>query len=175
AALMLRTIAGHDPNDSTSSPRPVEDYTQSLDGFDVRGLRIGAPKEYFVEGIHPSVSKAMGDLIDRLRNAGAEVIELSLPNTEYTIPTYYVIATAEASSNLARFDGARYGYRSPNARTLEEMYEMSRSEGFGPEVKRRIMLGTFVLSSGYYDAYYRKAQQVRHLIYQDMEEAFKQV
>jgi aspartyl-tRNA(Asn)/glutamyl-tRNA(Gln) amidotransferase subunit A len=174
AAAILQVIAGHDPNDSTSSAEPVANYTDGLDTADVRGLRVGVPKEYFIEGMHPSVVRSLDEMRRRFQDAGAQIVDLSLPNTEYTIPTYYVIATAEASSNLARYDGARYGYRSPNAKTLEEMYEMSRSEGFGPEVKRRIMLGTFVLSSGYYDAYYRKAQQVRHLIYRDMEEAFKQ-
>ncbi len=175
AALVMETIAGHDPNDATSSPEPVPSYIDGLDTADVRGLRIGVPEEYFIDGMHPSVITSLDDLRRRLTDAGAEISTISLPHTEYTIPCYYVIATAEASSNLARFDGARYGYRSPNARTLEEMYEMSRSEGFGPEVKRRIMLGTFVLSSGYYDAYYRKAQQVRRLIHDDMANAFGKV
>jgi aspartyl-tRNA(Asn)/glutamyl-tRNA(Gln) amidotransferase subunit A len=175
AALLTQIIAGHDENDSTSALQAVGSYTDGLDTYDVRGLRVGIPKEYFIEGIHPSVMAAMDRMRERLRDAGAEIVEISLPHTEYTIPCYYVIATAEASSNLARFDGARYGYRSPNAKTVDEMYEMSRSEGFGPEVQRRIMLGTFVLSSGYYDAYYRKAQQVRNLIYRDMENAFQQV
>jgi aspartyl-tRNA(Asn)/glutamyl-tRNA(Gln) amidotransferase subunit A len=175
AAAILQTIAGHDPFDSTSSPEPVADYLSDLDGGDVRGLRVGVPREYFIEGMHQSVVRSMEEMRRRFQEGGAELVEISLPSTDYTIPCYYVIATAEASSNLARYDGARYGYRSPNARTLDEMYEMSRSEGFGAEVKRRIMLGTFVLSSGYYDAYYRKAQQVRHLIYRDMENAFKQV
>ncbi len=175
AAAMLEAIAGVDEHDSTSSSRPVGSYTDGLADADVRGLRIGVPKEYFIEGMHPSVVRSVDDLRARLLDGGAEIVEISLPHTEYTIPCYYVIATAEASSNLARFDGARYGYRSPNATTLEEMYEMSRSEGFGPEVKRRIMLGTFVLSSGYYDAYYKKAQQVRRLIYQDFDNAFANV
>lgn len=174
-ALVLRTIAGVDPNDSTSSPHDVDDYLDGLDTSEVQGLRIGMPKEYVVDGMHASVSNALEQVRERLRQGGAEVVEISLPHTEYTIPTYYVIATAEASSNLARFDGARYGYRSPGATTLEEMYEMSRSEGFGPEVKRRIMLGTFVLSSGHYDAYYRRAQQVRRLICNDMTSAFQEV
>jgi aspartyl-tRNA(Asn)/glutamyl-tRNA(Gln) amidotransferase subunit A len=175
AALVLQTIAGVDPNDATSSSEPVGSYTDGLDTADVRGLRIGVPKEYIIEGMHTAVTDSLERMKGRLTEAGAEIVEISLPHTEYTIPCYYVIATAEASSNLARFDGARYGYRSPNATTVEEMYEMSRSEGFGPEVKRRIMLGTFVLSSGYYDAYYKKAQQVRRLIYQDMTDAFGQV
>lgn len=174
-ALVTETIAGLDPRDSTSSAEPVPSYSEGLDTADVRGLRIGVPKEYFIDGMHASVANAMADLRRRFTDAGAEVVEISLPNTEYTIPCYYVIATAEASANLARFDGARYGYRSPNATTLDEMYELSRSEGFGPEVQRRIMLGTFVLSSGYYDAYYRKAQQVRRLLYDDMAAAFTQV
>ncbi len=174
-ALVTEAISGLDANDSTSSPEPVGSYVDGLENFDVRGMKIGIPREYVVDGLHPSVEGAMGELRRRLEDAGAEVMEVSLPNTEYTIPTYYVIATAEASANLARFDGMRYGYRSPNATTLEEMYEMSRSEGFGTEVQRRIMLGTFVLSSGYYDAYYRKAQQVRRLLYDDMAAAFTQV
>ena len=175
AALILETIAGRCDNDATSSAEPVGSYTDGLDAADVRGLRIGLPREYFIDGMHPSVIATMDDVRRRLVDGGAEIVDVSLPHTEYTIPTYYVIATAEASSNLARFDGARYGYRSPDARTVQEMYEMSRSEGFGPEVKRRIMLGTFVLSSGYYEAYYHKAQQVRHLIHRDMESAFEQV
>jgi len=175
SALILETIAGRCDNDATSSPTPVARWSEELDAADVRGLRVGLPREYFIEGMHPSVIAAMDDVRRRLLDAGAEVIEVSLPHTEYTIPTYYVIATAEASSNLARFDGARYGYRSPEARTVQEMYEMSRSEGFGAEVKRRIMLGTFVLSSGYYDAYYLKAQQVRNLIHRDMDSAFEKV
>jgi aspartyl-tRNA(Asn)/glutamyl-tRNA(Gln) amidotransferase subunit A len=175
SALLLETIAGRCENDATSSSAPVGSYTDGLESADVRGLRIGLPREYFIEGMHPSVIAAMDDVRRRLTEGGAQVIEISLPHTEYTIPTYYVIATAEASSNLARFDGARYGYRSPDAKTVQEMYEMSRTEGFGAEVKRRIMLGTFVLSSGYYDAYYLKAQQVRNLIHRDMEQAFAQV
>ncbi|MEP7220639.1 MAG: amidase family protein, partial [Bacteroidota bacterium] len=151
AALILETISGIDANDATSSSHPVVRYTDALAGADVRGMRIGVPKEYLIDGMHPAVIRSLDELRARLRDGGAEIVDISLPHTEYTIPTYYVIATAEASANLARFDGARYGYRSPNATTLEEMYEMSRSEGFGAEVKRRIMLGTFVLSSGYYD------------------------
>ncbi len=175
AALQLQVIAGRDENDATSSAQEVGSYTDGLDTSDVRGLKIGIPKEYVLEGIDPCVEKITEDVKRRLTEAGAELVEISLPLTEYTIPTYYVIATAEASSNLARFDGARYGYRSPNATTVEEMYEMSRSEGFGPEVQRRIMLGTFVLSSGYYDAHYLKAQKVRKLLHRDFTDAFKQV
>lgn len=175
AALITEVIAGHDNNDTTSSSEPVGNYTDGLDEADVRGMKIGLPSEYFIDGMDEAVVHGMQALQQRLEDAGAEIVKISLPHTKYTIPCYYVIATAEASSNLARFDGARYGYRSPNAETLEEMYELSRTEGFGAEVKRRIMLGTFVLSSGFYDAYYRKAQQVRRLLHRDMVEAFKQV
>ena len=175
AALILETIAGADEKDATSSSAAVEGYGGAIEADAMRGMRIGIPAEYTVEGMHPAVTRALDETRSRLSDAGAEIVEISLPHTEYTIPCYYVIATAEASSNLARFDGARYGYRSPNATTLEEMYEMSRSEGFGAEVKRRIMLGTFVLSSGYYDAYYRKAQQVRRLIHDDFARVFDRV
>lgn len=174
-ALLLQTVAGHDPHDFTSGTEPVPDYTAGLNEADLKGMTIGVPKEYVVDGMDESVVAAMKDLQDRMRDAGATIREISLPHTEYVIPTYYVIATAEASSNLARYDGARYGYRSPNATTVEEMYEMSRTEGFGEEVKRRIMLGTFVLSSGYHDAYYKKAQQVRSLICRDFDNAFADV
>lgn len=174
-ALLLQTIAGYDPNDATSSSQDVPDYTAGLDDADVKGLNIGVPKEYFIDGMDESVVNAMKELQEKVRDAGGTITEISLPHTEYVIPTYYVLATAEASSNLARYDGARYGYRSPNATSVEEMYEMSRSEGFGPEVQRRIMLGTFVLSSGYHDAYYKKAQQVRTLICNDFERAFADV
>lgn len=175
AALITEVIAGHDPNDTTSSQEAVGSYTEGLDYADVRGMKIGLPSEYFIDGMDEAVVRRMSELRARLEEGGAEIVEISLPHTKYTIPCYYVIATAEASSNLARFDGARYGYRSPNAETLEEMYELSRTEGFGTEVKRRIMLGTFVLSSGFYDAYYRKAQQVRRLLHRDMAQAFAQV
>ncbi len=175
AALLLRTIAGGDTRDATSVSIDVPDYTSGLDDATASGLRVGIPREYVAEGLHPAVTAAMESTRRSLVEQGATVVDVSLPHTEYTIPTYYVIATAEASSNLARFDGARYGYRSRSASTLDEMYELSRSEGFGDEVKRRIMLGTFVLSSGYYDAYYRRAQQVRRLIHLDMERAFAQV
>lgn len=175
AALVLSVIAGSDLNDATSTSIDVPDYAEGLDAPDVRGLRIGIPREYMTDGVHPAVRHSMESTRSSLENQGAVFVDVSLPHTEYTIPTYYVIATAEASSNLARFDGARYGYRSPDATTLEEMYELSRSQGFGDEVKRRIMLGTFVLSSGYYDAYYRRAQQVRRLIHDDMVRAFQDV
>jgi aspartyl-tRNA(Asn)/glutamyl-tRNA(Gln) amidotransferase subunit A len=174
AAILLRTIAGRDPLDSTSADVPVPDYMEDI-GKPVKGLRLGIPKEYFGEGLDPEVSASVEAAIEQLRNSGCEIVPISLPHTPYAIPTYYVIATAEASANLARYDGVRYGYRSPNARTLSEMYRKSRDEGFGPEVKRRIMLGTYALSSGYYDAYYLKAQRVRTLLTRDFEEAFRQV
>ncbi len=172
AAMLLNVIAGHDPKDSTSMPREVPDYTEGLEEG-VKGMRIGIPDEYFIEGIDPEVEKAVRDAIEALKDGGAEVVRLSLPHTEYAIATYYIIATAEASSNLARYDGVRYGYREASAKALKEMYEKTRSEGFGTEVKRRIMLGTYVLSAGYYEAYYRKAQQVRTLIRRDFAEAFE--
>lgn len=175
AALVLNVMAGGDPNDATSTSIEVPDYAAGIDSAGVAGLRIGIPREYMNDGVHAAVRDAMDRTRSALEDQGAVFVEVSLPHTPYTIPTYYVIATAEASSNLARFDGARYGYRSAEATTLEEMYEMSRSEGFGEEVKRRIMLGTFVLSSGYYDAYYKRAQQVRRLIHDDMVAAFSDV
>lgn len=174
AATVLGVIAGRDERDATSADLPVPDYEQALTG-DVRGLRIGIPKEYFGEALDPGIRAAVERQVVVLRSAGAEIREVSLPHTEYTIATYYILATAEASSNLARYDGARYGYRTPQARDLMEMYIRSRSEGFGAEVKRRIMLGTYVLSAGYYDAYYRKGQKVRRLIQNDFLEAFKTV
>jgi aspartyl-tRNA(Asn)/glutamyl-tRNA(Gln) amidotransferase subunit A len=174
AALVLQTIAGHDVNDSTSSTMPVPDYVSALTR-DVQGLRVGIPKEYFGSGLDPEVRNAVESKIDFLRASGAAIKEVSLPNTEYTIATYYILATAEASSNLARYDGARYTYRTPRAKDLPEMYTKSRSEGFGPEVKRRIMLGTYVLSAGYYEAYYRKGQKVRRLIKEDFDKAFREV
>jgi aspartyl-tRNA(Asn)/glutamyl-tRNA(Gln) amidotransferase subunit A len=173
-ARMLQVIAGHDPRDSTSASVGVPDYVRSLGG-DVRGLRIGIPKEYFPPVLDEEIREAIMAKVDLLRHHGAEIKEVSLPHSEYTIATYYILATAEASSNLARFDGARYGRRSNRAATLSEMYGNSRSEGFGDEVKRRIMLGTYVLSSGYYDAYYRKAQKVRRLIKEDFERSFLEV
>src|ERR1041385_1298611 len=174
AAILLRVIAGRDPMDSTSAGVPVPDYEAEL-AKPVSGLRIGVPKEYFGEGLDPEVRAAVESGIARLREAGCETVPISLPHTRYAIPTYYVIATAEASANLARFDGVRYGYRSKSARTLSEMYRKSRGEGFGAEVKRRIMLGTYALSSGYYDAYYLKAQRVRTLLTRDFEQAFQKV
>ncbi len=174
AAIVLRAIAGRDPMDATSAEVPVPDYVAQLEK-PVRGLRLGVAKEYFGEGLDPEVKKAVEAAIQKLAQLGCEIVPVSLPHTEYAIPTYYIVATAEASSNLARFDGVRYGYRAGDARTLSEMYRRSRDHGFGAEVKRRIMLGTYALSAGYYDAYYLKAQKVRTLLVRDFEEAFKKV
>jgi len=174
AASVLQVIAGHDPNDSTSAELPVPNYSTHLTK-DVKGLRVGIPKEYFGDALDSEIRQAVEKKIDILRANGATIEEISLPHTDYTIATYYILATAEASSNLARYDGARYGYRTKNAADLSEMYIKSRSEGFGAEVKRRIMLGTYVLSAGYYDAYYRKGQKVRRLIKEDFDKAFKRV
>jgi aspartyl-tRNA(Asn)/glutamyl-tRNA(Gln) amidotransferase subunit A len=174
AALVLGVIAGHDPLDATSSQKPVPDYTAGIDEG-VAGMRLGVPDEYFAEGLDPEVRGAIEAAIEKLRASGAQIVPISLPRTRYAVPTYYVIATAEASSNLARFDGVRYGYRAPEAKTLAEMYRLSREGGFGAEVKRRILLGTYVLSAGYYDAYYKKAQQVRRLLTDDFLAAFKTV
>jgi aspartyl-tRNA(Asn)/glutamyl-tRNA(Gln) amidotransferase subunit A len=174
AAIVLRTIAGRDPMDSTSAEVPVPDYVAELEK-PVHGLKIGVAKEYLGEGLDAEVRKAIEAAIQKLAKQGCEIVEVSLPHTKYAIPTYYIVATAEASSNLARFDGVRYGYRTKDARTLSEMYRRSRDQGFGAEVKRRIMLGTYALSAGYYDAYYLKAQRVRTLLTRDFEEAFKKV
>ncbi len=174
AAAILQVIAGKDENDSTSADIPVPDYASKMNRS-VNGLKIGLPKEYFSDALNPEIRSVLQAKIDALKKAGAKIVEVSLPNSEYTVSTYYILATAEASSNLARYDGARYGYRSPHSTDLQSMYVRSRSEGFGDEVKRRIMLGTYVLSSGYYDAYYRKAQQVRRLIQNDFVNAFKEV
>jgi aspartyl-tRNA(Asn)/glutamyl-tRNA(Gln) amidotransferase subunit A len=174
AATVLGVIAGHDPLDATSSTEPVPDYTANLDAG-VQNLRLGVPAEYFADGLDPEVRRAVEASIEKLRAAGAEIKPISLPHTRYAVPTYYVIATAEASANLARFDGVRYGYRAPNANTLSAMYRQLREGGFGAEVKRRILLGTYVLSAGYYDAYYKKAQQVRRLLANDFLTAFKEV
>ena len=171
AALLLEAIAGHDPADSTSASRPVPKYSELLN-HEVKGLRVGVPKEYFVPGMQPLVAKATRDAIRSLANQGAQIEDVGLPYTEYAVAVYYIVATAEASSNLARYDGMRYGYRA-NANDLNETYRISRDEGFGAEVKRRIMLGTYALSAGYYDAYYLKAQKVRTLIKRDFDEAFK--
>jgi len=174
AAIMLGAVAGHDPLDSTSVERPVPDYLGSLLP-DVKGLKIGLPKEYYIEGLDPDVKKAMELAIETYRGMGAEFIDISLPYTDYAVACYYLIATAEASSNLARYDGVRFGHRSGKAGSLIEMMSRSRDEGFGAEVKRRIMLGTYALSSGYYDAYYLKAQKVRTLIMQEFLKAFEKV
>jgi aspartyl-tRNA(Asn)/glutamyl-tRNA(Gln) amidotransferase subunit A len=174
AAIVLQTIAGRDPMDSTSADLPVPDYVAELEK-PVQGLKVGVPKEYFGEGLDPEVRQAVENAVQKLAELGCEVIPISLPHSEYAIPTYYIVATAEASSNLARYDGVRYGLRAPKVRTLSEMYRRTRDAGFGMEVKRRIMLGTYVLSAGYYDAYYLKAQKVRTLLARDFEEAFKKV
>ncbi|MEW6297984.1 MAG: Asp-tRNA(Asn)/Glu-tRNA(Gln) amidotransferase subunit GatA [Thermodesulfobacteriota bacterium] len=170
-AIMLQAIAGHDPQDSTSVNLPVPDYQATLT-HGVRGVRVGIPKEYFIEGMQPEVEAAVRQAVTVLSELGARPVSISLPHTEYAIATYYIIATAEASSNLARYDGVKYGYRAAAAENLLEMYTRTRAQGFGNEVKRRIMLGTYVLSAGYYDAYYLKAQKVRTLIRQDFLNAF---
>ncbi len=174
AAILLGVIAGHDPMDSTSANAPVPNYLAEMQK-PIKGMRLGVPKEYFGEGLDPEVRSAVEAAIQKLAQQGAEIVSVALPHTSYAIPTYYVIATAEASANLARYDGVRYGYRSKNARTLSEMYRKSRDEAFGTEVKRRIMLGTYALSSGYYDAYYLKAQRVRTLLARDFQQAFTKV
>ncbi|MBM3877415.1 MAG: Asp-tRNA(Asn)/Glu-tRNA(Gln) amidotransferase subunit GatA [Verrucomicrobia bacterium] len=173
AATVLGAVAGHDPRDSTSVPEPVPDFGASLDGG-IKGLKLGLPKEYFVGGLDPEVKSAVDSAVKQLASLGAEVVEISLPHTEYAIATYYIIATAEASANLARFDGVRYGAREDGADPVE-MYCRTRGAGFGAEVKRRIILGTYVLSSGYHDAYYLRAQRVRTLIRRDFLRAFEQV
>jgi aspartyl-tRNA(Asn)/glutamyl-tRNA(Gln) amidotransferase subunit A len=174
AATLLSVIAGHDPKDATSSAAPVPDYAAESDR-PVEGLRLGVPKEYFSEGLDPEVRAAVESGIAALKAAGCTVKPISLPHTKYAIPTYYLVATAEASANLARFDGVRYGYRSPSSETLSAMYSHSRDEGFGAEVKRRILLGTYALSAGYYDAYYLKAQKVRRLLAEEFVRAFTEV
>lgn len=174
SAIMLGSVAGHDPKDSTSVDTPVPDYLTALTG-NIRGLRIGLPKEYLIAGLDADVQGAMNEAIETYRRLGAEFVDISLPHTDYAVATYYLIATAEASSNLARYDGVRFGHRTEKADNLLEMYCKSRSEGFGAEVKRRIMLGTYALSAGYYDAYYVKAQKVRTLIMRDFMQAFEEV
>lgn len=174
SALLLNAIAGFDPHDSTSLKLPTEDFTAEI-GHDLKGLRIGVPKEYFVDGIEPEVRAAVEVAMKQLSSLGAELVDISLPHTKYAVSSYYIIVTAEASSNLARFDGIRYAHRSKEATDLLSLYEKTREEGFGAEVKRRIILGTYVLTSGYYDAYYLRAQKVRTLIRQDFDEAFKKV
>jgi aspartyl-tRNA(Asn)/glutamyl-tRNA(Gln) amidotransferase subunit A len=174
AATLLGVLAGHDPLDATSSMQPVPDYAGALE-HPVKGLRIGIPEEYFAEGLDRDVRAAVEKAADALRSAGCTLHKISLPHTRYAVPTYYVLATAEASANLARFDGVRYGLRAKDAATLGSMYRKTRDRGFGKEVKRRILLGTYVLSAGYYDAYYRKAQQVRTLLTEDFLRAFASV
>ena len=173
-AILMNVISGYDPCDSTSINTEVPDYKQSLKK-DVKAIRIGIPEEYFVEGMDPEVEKSVREAIDSLRRWGAEIQRVSLPHTEYAVAIYYIIATAEDSSNLARYDGVKYGLRSKGYRDLMEMYTRTRAKGFGKEVKRRIILGTYVLSAGYYEAYYRKASQVRTLTRKDFEEAFQKV
>lgn len=171
-ARMLEVISGYDPMDSTSVKKDVPDYSAALtDGL--QGVKVGVPKEYFTEGLDAEVEKIVRNSIDLLKKQGAEIVDVSLPHTEYCVAVYYLIAPSEASSNLARYDGALYGYRTPESESLLEMYKNSRSEGFGPEVKRRILIGTYALSSGYYDAYYKKASQVRTLILGDFKKVFE--
>ena len=173
-AHLLNAMAGFDPKDSTSADEPVPDYTASL-GDSLAGLRIGLPREYFGEGLDSGVAASIESALDQFRRLGADVREVSLPNTALAVPTYYVVAPAECSSNLARFDGVRYGHRCDEPADLEDLYKRSRAEGFGEEVKRRILIGTYVLSAGYYDAYYLKAQKLRHLISDDFRTAFRDV
>ncbi|MDF1529414.1 MAG: Asp-tRNA(Asn)/Glu-tRNA(Gln) amidotransferase subunit GatA [Sedimenticola sp.] len=174
AAAMLQVMAGFDPRDSTSADQPVPDYMAGL-GNDLSGLRIGVPKEYLGGGLDADIEASIQLALAEYTRMGAELVEISLPNTQLGVPTYYVVAPAECSSNLSRFDGVRYGYRCSDPKDLEDLYKRSRGEGFGPEVKRRIMIGTYALSAGYYDAYYLKAQKIRHLISDDFREAFKKV
>lgn len=174
AAILMNVIAGRDHRDSTSANIAVPDFTLSLKK-DVKGMKIGIPKEYFIEGMDPEVDKAVRDAVKTLEGLGATVKEVTLPHTGYAVATYYILATSEASSNLARYDGVKYGFRAEGAKDLLDMYMKSRSQGFGPEVKRRIMLGTYALSAGYYEAYYKKGQQARTLIKRDFDEAFKSV
>ena len=175
AAFLLGAIAGHDPLDSTSADRAVPDYMKALKKKDVKKLKIGVPREFFAEGLDPEVQLAVLAAIEELKGLGGEIKEIALPRTDAAVAVYYVLATAEASSNLARYDGVKFGLRAKDTKDLLDLYMKTRQEGFGPEVKRRIMLGTYALSSGYYDAYYSKAQAVRTLICQDFEEAFKEV
>jgi len=172
AALTLNVLCGKDPHDATTADLPVPDFTKALTG-DIKGLKIGLPKEYYTEYLGEETRNKIETALDVLRAQGAETVEVSLPHTEYAVAVYYILAPAEASANLARFDGVRYGFRHPDAHDVKSLYVMSKSAGFGPEVQRRILLGTYVLSSGYYDAYYLKAQKVRHLIKQDFDQAYE--
>jgi aspartyl-tRNA(Asn)/glutamyl-tRNA(Gln) amidotransferase subunit A len=174
SALIMNVIAGHDPQDSTSLNEPVPDYAAKL-GNDFRGVRLGVPKEYMIEGTDPQVKAAINAAVKQMNSLGAEIVDVSLPHTDYAVAIYYILATAEASANLARFDGVRYGYRAENPKDVLDLYGRTREEGFGPEVKRRVILGTYLLSSGYYDAYYLRAQKVRELIRQDFAKAFEKV
>lgn len=173
-ALALNTLAGMDDYDSTVEEIEVPNYLDYLTG-DIKGMKIGVPKEYFIEGLNPGVKRVVDEALETFKSLGAEIVEISLPHTKYAAPTYYVLAPAEASSNLARFDGVRYGRRTKNALNIDELYIKSRSEGFGDEVKRRIMIGTYVLSAGFFDAYFKKAQKVRRLIKNDFDRAFEKV
>jgi aspartyl-tRNA(Asn)/glutamyl-tRNA(Gln) amidotransferase subunit A len=173
-ALIMNAIAGHDPQDSTSLNEPVPDYAANL-GRDLHGVRLGLPKEYMIEGTDPQVKAAIDAAVKQMNSLGAEIVDVSLPHTDHAVAVYYILATAEASANLARFDGIRYGHRAKNPRDMLDLYGRTREQGFGPEVKRRIILGTYVLSSGYYDAYYLRAQKVRELIRQDFAKAFERV
>jgi aspartyl-tRNA(Asn)/glutamyl-tRNA(Gln) amidotransferase subunit A len=174
SALLMNALAGHDPQDTTCLDQPVPDYTAAL-GHDLHGIRLGLPREYMREGIDPQVKAAVNVAVKQLQTLGVEIVDVSLPHTDYAIAAYYIIATAEASANLARFDGVRYGHRAENPKDLLDHYCRTRAEGFGAEVKRRIILGTYVLSSGYYDAYYLRAQKVRELIRQDFAKVFEKV
>lgn len=174
SAIMLRSMAGYDPKDSTSVNRPVPDYEAALGGS-VKGLKIGVPKEYRIDGMPAEIEKLWAQGVSWLKDAGCEIVDISLPLTKYALPVYYIVAPAEASSNLARYDGIRYGYRTKNYKDIVSLYENTRGEGFGAEVKRRILIGTYVLSAGYYDAYYLRAQRVRKKIFDEFLDAFKQV
>ncbi len=174
SALMLDVMASYDPKDATSAPEEMPDFTTALKG-DVKGLKIGVPSEYVMDGMPAEIKALWEKMALDLKAEGAEIIDISLPHTHYALPTYYIIAPAEASSNLARYDGVRYGFRHPDAKGIEELYKLTRTEGFGDEVKRRILIGTHVLSAGYYDAYYLKAQKVRRLIVHDFEAAYEKV
>ena len=176
AAILLGALAGHDEMDGTTPTDPVPDYAKEIEGSSLKGVKLGLPKEYFdVKGLDPEVKRITDEAVAKCAAAGAEIVEVSLPHTEYAMAVYYIIAPAEASANLARFDGVRYGHRSAESKDVYSLYAKSRAEGFGPEVKRRIIMGTYVLSSGYYDAYYGRAQKVRTLVKRDFDEAFGKV